>query len=46
VKLLLYAYCTGKPSVAQLERATYKEIPYRVVAANQHPDHDTIAAFW
>jgi transposase len=45
VKLLLYGYCTGKPSSRQLEWATYEEIPYRVLAANQHPDHDTIAAF-
>ncbi|HSB71891.1 MAG TPA: IS1182 family transposase [Candidatus Methylomirabilis sp.] len=45
VKLLLYGYCTGKPSSRQIERATYEEIPYRVLAANQHPDHDTIAAF-
>jgi transposase len=45
VKLLLYGYCTGKPSSRQLEKATYEEIPYRVLAANQHPDHDTIAAF-
>ena len=43
VKLLLYGYCTGKPSSRQIERATYEEIPYRVLAANQHPDHDTIA---
>jgi transposase len=45
VKLLLYAYCTGKPSSRQIERATYEEVPYRVLAANQHPDHDTLAAF-
>ena len=45
VKLLLYAYCTGKPSSRQIERATYDEVPYRVLAANQHPDHDTLAAF-
>jgi transposase len=45
VKLLLYAYCTGKPSSRKLERATYEEIPYRVLAANQHPDHDSLAAF-
>ena len=45
VKLLLYAYCTGKPSARQIERATYEEVPYRVLAANQHPDHDTLAAF-
>jgi transposase len=45
VKLLLYAYCTGKPSSRQIEKATYEEIPYRVLAADQHPDHDTLAAF-
>lgn len=45
VKLLLYAYCTGKPSSRKIERATYEEIPYRVLAANQHPDHDSLAEF-
>jgi transposase len=45
VKLLLYAYCTGKPSSRQIERATQEEVPYRVLAANQHPDHDSLAAF-
>jgi transposase len=45
VKLLVYAYCTGKPSSRRIEKATSEEIPYRVLAANQHPDHDSIAAF-
>ena len=45
VKLLVYAYCTGKPSSRKIEKATYEEVPYRVLAANQHPDHDTLAAF-
>ena len=45
VKLLVYAYCTGTPSSRQIENATYEEVPYRVLAANQHPDHDTLAAF-
>ena len=45
VKLLVYAYCMGKPSSRQIERATYEEIPYRILAANQHPDHDSLAAF-
>ena len=45
VKLLIYAYCTGKPSSRKIEQATYDEVPYRVLAANQHPDHDSIAAF-
>ena len=45
VKLLLYAYCTGKPSSRKIERATYDEVPYRVLAADQHPDHDSLAEF-
>lgn len=45
VGLLLYAYCVGKPSSRKIEQATYHSIPFRVLSANQHPDHDTIAAF-
>lgn len=45
VKLLVYAYCTGKPSSRRIEKATYEEVPYRVLAANQHPDHDSVATF-
>jgi transposase len=45
VKLLLYAYCTGMPSSRRIERATYEDVPMRVLAGDQHPDHDTIAAF-
>ena len=40
-KLLVYGYCMGKVSSRKIEKATYEEIPYRVLAANQHPDHDT-----
>jgi transposase len=45
VKLLVYGYCTGKPSSRRIEKATYEEVPYRVLAANQHPDHDSLATF-
>jgi transposase len=45
LKLLIYGYCQGKTSSRKLERATHEEVPYRVLAANQHPDHDSIAAF-
>ena len=45
VGLLLYAYCIGVPSSRKIEQASYHSIPFRVLAANQHPDHDTIAAF-
>ena len=44
-KLLVYAYCVGKPSSRRIERATYEEVPFRVLTGNQHPDHDSIAAF-
>ena len=43
--LLLYAYCIGIPSSRKIEKATYHQIPFRVITADQHPDHDTIAAF-
>lgn len=45
VKLLLYAYCTGKPSSRKIETATYEDVAYRVLSADQHPDHDTISTF-
>ena len=33
VKLLLYAYSVGKPSSRKIERATFEEVPFRVLAA-------------
>ena len=44
-RLLLYAYCVGQPSSRQIEKATYDEVAFRYLAADQHPDHDTIASF-
>jgi transposase len=43
--LLLYAYCVGIPSSRKIEKATYHQIPFRVLTADQQPDHDTIAEF-
>jgi transposase len=45
VKRLGYAYCTGKPSSRPIERATYEEVASRVLAADQHPDHASLADF-
>jgi transposase len=45
VKVLLYAYCTGRPSSRKIERATYEDLAFRVLAADQHPDHDSLAEF-
>ena len=43
--LIIYGYATGVFSSRKLERATYDSVAFRFVAANEHPDHDTIAAF-
>jgi transposase len=43
--LLLYAYCIGIPSSRKIEKAAYCQIPFRVLTADQQPDHDTIAEF-
>lgn len=45
VGLLLYAYCMGIPSCRKIEAATYTDVAFRVLAGNQHPDHDSIATF-
>jgi transposase len=44
-RLLLYGYATGLTSSRRIEKATYDSVPFRYLAADQHPDHDTIAAF-
>jgi transposase len=43
--LLLYGYATGVFSSRRIERATYESIPFRYIAGNMHPDHDTINQF-
>jgi transposase len=43
--LLIYSHANGIFSSRRIERATYRDIGVRYVAANLHPDHDTIAAF-
>jgi transposase len=43
--LLVYGYATGVFSSRKLERATYDSVAFRFIAANDHPDHDTIAVF-
>src|SRR6201989_3311649 len=45
VGILVYGYATGVFSSRKLERATDASVAFRFVAANQHPDHDTVAAF-
>lgn len=43
--LLFYGYATGLFSSRKIERATYDSVAFRYIAANTHPDHDTIATF-
>ena len=43
--LLVYGCATGVFSSRKLERATYDSVAFRFIAANDHPDHDTIATF-
>jgi transposase len=43
--VLLYAYAIGVRSSRQLERRCQEDIAFRVLAANQTPDHVTIARF-
>jgi transposase len=43
--ILVYGYATGVFASRKLERATHDSVAFRFIAANQHPDHDTIATF-
>ena len=43
--MLVYGYATGVFSSRKLERASYDSVAFRFIAANEHPDHDTIATF-
>ena len=45
VRLLLYGYCVGVVSSRKIEGRTYEDVAFRYLAADQHPDHDTIASF-
>ena len=43
--LLFYGYATGVFSSRKIEKATYEVLPFRFIASDMHPDHDTIANF-
>jgi transposase len=45
VRLLIYGYCRGVASSRRIEGATYEDVAFRYLAADEHPDHDTIADF-
>ncbi len=43
--LLVYAYCTGTRSSRRIEQLCQVDVAFRVLAANQRPDHSTVARF-
>ncbi len=43
--LLVYGYASRVFSSRAIERSTYDSVAFRYIAGNEHPDHDTIAAF-
>ena len=43
--LLVYAYCMGERSSRRIEMLCERDIAFRVIAANQRPDHSTISRF-
>jgi transposase len=43
--LLLYGYCVGVPSSRKIERKTYEDVAFRVIAGDQQPDHSCISEF-
>ena len=43
--LLLYGYATGTFGSRRIEQATHDSLAFRYIAANTHPDHDTLCAF-
>src|SRR3990172_8911184 len=45
IGLIFYGYATGVFSSRKIERATYESAPFRFIAGNLHPDHDTLANF-
>ncbi|HME04099.1 MAG TPA: transposase [Solirubrobacteraceae bacterium] len=45
VALILYCWSRGMRSARRIERACLEDVACRVIAANQRPDHATIARF-
>ena len=43
--VLAYAYCVGERSSRGIERRCREDVAFRVITANQVPDHATIARF-
>ena len=45
LSLLIYCYATGRFSSREIECSSYSDVAVRYIAADLHPDHDTICKF-
>ena len=45
MRILIYGYAVGVRSSRNIEKATYEDVAFRYLSADQHPDHDSIAEF-
>src|SRR5260370_23753000 len=45
VRVLLYGYCKGIYSSRKMQAATHEDVAFRYLAADEHPDHSTLAEF-
>lgn len=45
LKVLFYGYCIGIAASRKIEKATYENVAFRYLSANQHPDHCSLAEF-
>jgi len=45
VARLIYSYCTGERSSRRIEKNCQTDVAYKVITANQYPDHSTISRF-
>ena len=45
VRVLLYGYCRGIYSSRKIQAKTYEDVAFRYLAAEEHPDHSTVAEF-
>jgi len=43
--LILYGYAVGVVGSRKIETGCEEDLPFRIIAANQRPDHDTICEF-
>ena len=42
---MIYGYAAGTFSSRRIEQASYESLAFRYIAANAHPDHDTLCTF-